>query len=115
MGFRPSASPRLFQLWPPEGDVGGGRCYRGLSYPGRASPPPLVPPEVGGVARGPALDPSPEARPPPPPAPPAQVRPVPPPLPSRGRGAGGVCGVGARLGAAMRGAEVEVGGVWRVL
>ncbi|XP_074191537.1 RING finger protein 214 isoform X6 [Rhinolophus sinicus] len=72
VGFRPSASPRLFQLWPPEGDVGGGRCYRGLSYPGRGSPPPLVPPEVGGVARGPALDPSPEARPPPPPAPPAQ-------------------------------------------
>ncbi|KAM5226983.1 RING finger protein 214 isoform 5-T7 [Hipposideros larvatus] len=72
VGFRPPASPTRFQLWPPGGDVGGGRCCRGLSSPGRASPPPLVPPEVGGVALGPALDPSPEARPPPPPAPPAQ-------------------------------------------
>lgn len=70
--FRPSEPPRRFQFWPLEGNLAGGLCYHGLSHPGRASPPPLVPPEVGGAARGPALDPSPEALRPPPPAPPAQ-------------------------------------------
>lgn len=105
--FRPSEPPRRFQLWPLEGNLAGGRCYHGLSHPGRASPPPLVPPEVGGAARGPALDPSPEALRPPPPAPPAQVSPVPPPLPSRGRGAGGRAGWARGLGAAVPGTGVE--------
>lgn len=50
-------------------------------------------------------------RSPPPPAPPAQVRPVPPPLPSPGRGARGVCGVGARAVGCDVGAGAEVGGV----
>lgn len=59
VGFHTSASARQCQLWPPEGAVGGGRSYRGLSYLSRASPPLLLSPEVGGVARGTALDPSP--------------------------------------------------------
>ncbi|KAF6104263.1 hypothetical protein HJG60_011253 [Phyllostomus discolor] len=60
-GFRKSSSLRRCQCWSPGGAIGGGRCHCGLSYPGLASAPPLVPPEVGGVARRLALGPSPRS------------------------------------------------------
>lgn len=100
-----TASPRQCRLWPPGAPSGAAGPPRRSSC-GRAPPPPLAPPEVGG-APPPALGPPPRpGRPLPRSA--RSGASLPSPVPSRGRGA--QVGAGRRGGpGATRGREVSGG------